>query len=134
MPQDRPAPGSPENWLGRAKGDLALAQVELPAGGFYEDLCFHAQQAAEKAIKAVFVRQGWSFPYVHNLGVLVAELERQGLAVPPEVKDAVPLTAYAYEARYPDVPAPVTAAERGQAVNLASRVVRWAEGRIAAGK
>ena len=24
--------------------------------GYYEDLCFHAQQAAEKAIKAIYVR------------------------------------------------------------------------------
>ena len=40
-------PGSASDWLARAKGDLALAKVDLPQGGFYEDLCFHAQQAAE---------------------------------------------------------------------------------------
>lgn len=56
MPTERPMPGSPAEWLARARGDLALARVPLPAGGFYEDLCFHAQQAAEKAIKAVYRR------------------------------------------------------------------------------
>ncbi len=54
MPQDRPVPGSAEDWLARAEGDLALARVPLPEGAFYEDLCFHAQQAAEKALKAVY--------------------------------------------------------------------------------
>ena len=54
MPQDKHVPGSPEDWLARAIGDLALARVPLPEGGYYEDLCFHAQQAAEKAIKAVY--------------------------------------------------------------------------------
>jgi len=54
MPQDRPAPGSPQEWLSRAKGDLAMARVPLPEGVFYEDLCFHAQQAAEKAFKGVY--------------------------------------------------------------------------------
>jgi HEPN domain-containing protein len=54
----RPVPGTPEGWLARAAGDRALAKVSLPAGGYYEDLCFHAQQAAEKAIKAVYVRHG----------------------------------------------------------------------------
>ena len=53
MQQDRPAPGSPRDWLLRARGDLALARAPLPEGGFYDDLCFHAQQAAEKALRTV---------------------------------------------------------------------------------
>lgn len=40
MPQDRPVPGSVEDWLARAEGDLALARAPLPEGAFYEDLCF----------------------------------------------------------------------------------------------
>jgi len=67
VPPSNAATGSPENWLARAKADLALAQIELPEGGIYEDLCFHAQQAAEKAIKSVFVLHGWAFPYIHDL-------------------------------------------------------------------
>jgi len=38
MPQDRPVPGSVEDWLARAEGDLALARAPLPEGAFYEDL------------------------------------------------------------------------------------------------
>jgi HEPN domain-containing protein len=30
---------------------------------YLEDLCFDAQQAAEKAIKAVFIAPGERFPY-----------------------------------------------------------------------
>ena len=44
MPQDRPVPGSAEDWLARAEGDLVLARVPLPEGAFYEDLCFHAHR------------------------------------------------------------------------------------------
>lgn len=61
MPQDRPIPGTPQDWLGRAKSDLVLARLPLPEGAFYEDLCFHAQQAAEKALKAVYQDHGWTF-------------------------------------------------------------------------
>ena len=43
MPQDRPVPGSAEDWLARAKGNLAIARAPLPEGAFFEDLCFHAQ-------------------------------------------------------------------------------------------
>ncbi len=55
MPHERPAPGSAKDWLARAKGDLAIAEAPLPDGAFYEDLYFHAQQAAEKALKALNV-------------------------------------------------------------------------------
>lgn len=44
MRSDENVPGTPEDWLARAEGDLALSQVSLPQGGYYEDLCFHAQQ------------------------------------------------------------------------------------------
>jgi HEPN domain-containing protein len=72
VPEMRPVPGSPQEWIARAKGDLALAQAPLPEGGFYEDLCFHAQQAAEKALKSVYLHFAWDFRYkVTNADELV---------------------------------------------------------------
>lgn len=37
---------------------------------YLEDLCFEAQQAAEKAIKCVMIMYGIEFPYVHDLARL----------------------------------------------------------------
>jgi HEPN domain-containing protein len=71
MQPPNPIPGSAQHWLQRAKGKLALARLPLPPGGFREDLCFGAQQAAELAIKAVCQQQGWMFPYVHDLHRLI---------------------------------------------------------------
>ena len=51
-------------------------------GVLLEDLCFESQQAAEKAIKAVFVHRGTSFPYIHDLGELLKRLEGSGLKSP----------------------------------------------------
>ncbi len=45
MPPERQMPGSPDDWVRRARSDLALAKIPLPEGALYEDLCFHAQQA-----------------------------------------------------------------------------------------
>src|SRR3990172_6567953 len=101
MPQDRPVPGSPADWLARARGDLALARAPLPDGAFYEDLCFHAQQAAEKAIKAVYRAYGLEFRYTHDLQDLLNGLKRNGLPVPAEIEAASDLTDFAWEARYP---------------------------------
>ena len=45
----------PREWLNRVRGNLSRAKVLVP-GGYLEDLCFDAQQSAEKAIKAVMIR------------------------------------------------------------------------------
>ena len=127
MPQDRLIPGSPQDWLARAKGDLALASARLPEGAFYEDLCFHAQQAAEKALKAVYQHYGWGFHYTHDLAELVDGLKKQGLTVTPEVEEAVFLTSFAWEARYPGLGEPVTSNEHQEALRCAKDVVTWAE-------
>jgi HEPN domain-containing protein len=130
MPQDRPAPGTPQDWLARAKSDLALARVPLPQNAFYEDLCFHAQQAAEKALKAVYQYHRWTFRYTHDLEELVTGLEGNGLAVPPEVDDAIVLTSFAWESRYPGVSEPVSEKEYRDAIRHAEAVVAWAEREI----
>jgi HEPN domain-containing protein len=99
----------------------------LPQGGFWEDLCFHAQQAAEKAIKAVYQKYGLEFRYTHDLGELLAWLKDQEVPIPPEVEEAQILTVYASESRYPGLAEPVTNDEYREAIRQASGVVRWAE-------
>ena len=126
MPTPKHVPGTPEDWLARAEGDLALAKVALLEGGYYEDLCFHAQQAAEKAIKAIYVRHGLTFRYTHDLGELMASLRKAGIKVPPEVTGASILTGYAWEARYPGTSEPVTEEEYREAVSMVEKVVKWA--------
>ena len=53
MPPKEASTGSPQDWLRRAKGNLARAKQPKPKEAFWEDFCFDAQQAAEKAVKAV---------------------------------------------------------------------------------
>lgn len=130
MPPDRPVPGSAEDWLVRAKGDLAIARAPLPEGAFFEDLCFHTQQAAEKALKAVYQYHGWTFRYTHDLEELITGLKEKGLRLPHDVVEADALTGFAWESRYPGLSEPVTEAEYEVALQQAETVVAWAEGEI----
>lgn len=118
-------------WLRRAKGNLARALQPKPAESFWEDLCFDAQQAAEKAVKAVLLWRDVAFPYVHDLEALLAALGRAGHVVPPDLWDADELSRYAVETRYPGMGPPVTEDEYRQAVALAQRIVCWAEETLA---
>ena len=53
MPPEDIMPGSPSDWLRHACSDLELARVARTPKILLEGLCFHAQQAAEKALKAL---------------------------------------------------------------------------------
>ena len=52
--RERYSPDDPREWLNRARSNLALAKNRIP-DAYLEDLCFEAQQAAEKAIKAILI-------------------------------------------------------------------------------
>ncbi len=128
-PRKRFSPDDPREWLNRARSNLALARSGLHEA-YREDLCFEAQQAAEKAIKAVLLSRGIAFPYVHDLARLLSLLEEQGTALPEPVWQAARLTRYAVATRYPGITEPVTEEEYAAAVALAEQVVRWAEVQI----
>jgi HEPN domain-containing protein len=127
LPQNKAISGSPLDWLARAKGNLALAKQPKPEDAFWEDLCFQAQQAAEKAIKAVYQYKGLNFRFTHDLEELGKGLEDSGVLIPLAIKEAVILTQYASETRYPGPFEPVTEEEYHEAVRLSESVVRWAE-------
>lgn len=121
----RPEPGSPVDWLRYARSDLALAEGTPRPEVIIETLCFHAQEVAEKACKAVLFHLGTPPPRTHDL-TRIFELLRQQLPVPAEVEGAEELTLYAVVARYPADLGKVEEAEWREAVRLARRVVAWA--------
>jgi len=126
MPLDR-APGTPQEWLDRARGKLAFARQPLPKGGCLEDLCFMVHQTAELAIKAVFQHRDVRFACTHDLAKLLRDLKAQGVVPPREVGDAVELTVYATRMRYPGSAGFVTQEDYAVALGTAEAVVAWAE-------
>ena len=60
-PPERFPPNDPREWMNRARSNLVRARSVIP-GAYLEDLCFDAQQAAEKAIKAVMMARNIDFP------------------------------------------------------------------------
>ncbi len=129
MGRRRYPPTDPREWINRARSNLAGAGLADP-GVYLEDLCFDAQQAAEKAIKAVFIHRGLHFPYVHDLKRLLELLSRGGVKIPKYVWKAEDLSPFAFETRYPGHAPPVKERQYRRAVRIAESVVRWAERQI----
>jgi len=114
------------DWLAKVRGDLRMTEFALLASPPLGDqACFHAQQAAEKALKSVLVAHQTPFPFTHNLAVLV-DLVR---TLAPEVQKfapfAVALSRYASISRYPDAFEP-TLAEAQEATDYAIAISDWA--------
>jgi HEPN domain-containing protein len=127
---DRYSPEDPREWLNRAHSNLVLAKNERGNEVYFEDLCFNAQQAAEKAIKAVFIYHQIPYPYIHDLAALVTILLKNGINVPDTIKESAKLTRFAIATRYPQIIAPVSEREYQRAIEIADQVIRWSEREI----
>jgi HEPN domain-containing protein len=126
MPPKEIEPGEPEDWLRHAWGDLEIARTPRKTKILLEDLCFHAQQAIENALKAVLVFKSVPFLKTHNIRTIM-DLLPKDLNLPEEANRAPILTDYAVLTRYPGDLEPVTEEEYLEAVRIAEAVVQWAE-------
>jgi HEPN domain-containing protein len=118
-------------WLMRARSDLQLGRAALRARGVMpEDACFHAQQCAEKSLKALLLRRGIPFPKTHAIEVLLDLLKVQGANIPNQVDEAFELSEYAIQTRYPGEWEPVTKPEARRAVEQAGVVLAWVEAQL----
>jgi len=113
-----------QEWAEKAENDLKNAAHTLKMGSDCptDTVCFHAQQCAEKYVKALLVWRGVDFPKTHDLGALVGLLNRRDRPT-LDIGEQRKLTRYAMVARYPGW-GPISIAEARRAVALARRVRR----------
>ncbi len=113
-------------WLDYAQSDLAYARLSVEAPVSREIACFHAQQAVEKAIKAVLISFDIAPPKTHSIEYLI-DLLPPDVPRPADLQASRSLTGYASVSRYPWSGEPVSEEEYRQALRLAEAVVAWAE-------
>ena len=113
-------------WIVRAEEDYVLSRSALRRKvPLLYGATFHAQQCAEKYLKALLVAYGCAFPRTHDLVALHDLCLRADLRVPIEAEQLERLNAYAVQVRYPgDDP---TLDEAREAVEIALAVRRWAQ-------
>ncbi len=123
-----PEPFSPEAWLRKANSDLVLARLAAREKGVLpEDAVFHAQQCAEKALKAVLLMRAGQFPFSHDLDILIERLNDLNIPLPDFVSDAGDLTQYAVQTRYPGDWEPVEKVEMDEKIIQAAKILDWSQ-------
>jgi HEPN domain-containing protein len=110
-------------WLAKAEQDMkageALLAIEPP---YLYPACFHAQQAAEKYLKALLTWHQIEFPKTHAIELLLELLKGVDSQTASQLQDAGELTPYGVDIRYPgDQPEPEPDEAR-EAVDLARKV------------
>jgi len=96
-------------WCEKGRRDFITAQNALldTKEMFPDIICFHAQQAAEKYLKAYLVFLEQDFPKTHALEDLVLIASSKDSTCRNLFTVACNLTPYAVEVRYPDSPSPL---------------------------
>jgi HEPN domain-containing protein len=90
-------------WLTKAENDLLNIRNNLHAPHVpWDTVCFHAQQAAEKHLKAFLVAKGQLPPRSHDLVSLLALCAESEPALAVLEADCRRLTYYGTTSRYPD--------------------------------
>jgi len=122
------------DWFRQAKRDLSHAREDVKSG-FYEWACFSAQQAAEKAIKAVYQHlhaEAWG----HSVKKLLESLPKKISCTADLIESGAALDKYYIPTRYPngfDIGTPedyYSKKDAEEAVSHAERVIRFCENHL----
>jgi len=88
-------------WMRHAWSDMTIARMVENDEIAPEIIAFHAQQAVEKALKALLVQRQVEFTRTHIIGVLIVLCKESGYKIEENLQEAVTLSRFAIASRYP---------------------------------
>ena len=115
--------------LRKARQDEFAVEKLLPDPATSDEIIgFHAQQAAEKLLKAVLAYYAVPYPRIHDLTELIDLLQEKRISFPAELEEIDRLTPFATVFRCAELaPEPSHAIDRSWALNCVQQVRVWAE-------
>jgi hypothetical protein len=123
----------PSVLLDLATADEFAARSLLPIAGITDGvLGFHAQQAVEKALKAVLAVNDVDFPYSHDLNGLIGLCRKGDIDIPEALAGVGHLSVFAVRLRYDASPA--AHLDRSQALVWATAAITWAGAQLEAAR
>jgi HEPN domain-containing protein len=126
--QPEPSGVEADRWLAKAADDLTVARLVANTEGAPRwPACFHAQQAAEKALKAYLVANGVDFPFSHALDRLADLIDSDKLQF--DRLQLVELQPWAVAGRYPE-DVPEASVEEVERLITAADAIRTAVERV----
>ena len=122
----------PQRWIEKAKEDIKAAKLLLDSSANLNSIvCFHAQQAVEKALKAFLTKAGVRTGRTHDIGFLLRLCEEQDEEfrnLPTE--ELSRLSFYAVQIRYPENYYTPSRKEAKKAVDIAEKLISFVEKKL----
>ena len=113
-----------ESWLARAARDLNSARKLLLDDNLtLDDAAYHAQQCAEKALKAYLLCNNIQFQKTHDLEILLEQCVTKNQFFRQLERTVIVLNPYAVYTRYPDDQYTIDREEAVESINLAKEVL-----------
>ena len=92
-----------KRWILKAKSDLKTARILMQSNELTDIVCFHAQQAVEKLLKAYLTYKNIKSSKTHDISVLLKLCIKEDKDFNSlDIEKLEQLTFYAVEVRYPD--------------------------------
>lgn len=108
-----------KQWLDKAADDVGLAEHLVSENtSFFTAVGFHAQQAAEKYLKAFLVHHQMEFPKTHDLAKLLDLVAPVDSDLAGSLRDITELSPYGVEFRYPGDYPTMTSEDAKKALSL----------------
>jgi len=112
-------------WLHKADEDIRSAKALLAQDPpLLFPSCFHAQQSAEKHLKAFLTWHQVEFPKTHSIRELLKLVKTADKDLASHLNPAATLTPYGVEVRYPSDLPEVSQTDAQEATELAEKVRR----------
>jgi HEPN domain-containing protein len=120
-----------QEWLEKGEHDISTARLLYREKGYTDAICFHAQQGAEKHLKAFLAYQGEEVRKIHNLEELIKDCMKFDKNMSDFLDDGLLLTKYYIETRYPSpVPTDYSFEEAKEAIDKAMRISDYIKSKI----
>jgi len=114
-----------KSWIAYAEEDFSAGKTLLNLKKpLLAAVCFHAQQCAEKYLKALLILKDVDFPKTHDLPTLNTLCHQNGILTGSDPQQLADLTKNAVQARYPG--SQPTLQETKEAIEIAKSVRRFA--------
>jgi HEPN domain-containing protein len=119
-------------WFAKADEDYRYAKASLDEGfAFYDQICFHLHQAAEKYLKAYIVAKELEFRKVHDLTKLLQICEVHDNAF-EDLRDEVrELNPFYIETRYPGFINTTDKAQTEKAISMVEKIADLIKSKLA---
>jgi len=112
-----------QEWIKKAENDLLNAKTVIKISDPPTDtICFHAQQCAEKYLKAFIISKEKEITRTHNLRYLLEECKEFAEDFENLREEAIILNSYSIETRYPGDFIEYSVEEALRAIEMAEKI------------